>query len=148
VKEEKNLNEFSHLFKHWRTMKKNLKRNMKIYRQTSAILLNLFLCVILFAFHMNGHSKQCQYTVTKHRTIQEFRINCVCVNIYMYICTPTYIRPYVQGCENIHQPTDRICCRLEIRSAFPARWIGALSKVIPQSFRGLRFTEFLESRHK
>jgi len=77
-----------------------------------------------------------------------FRINCVCVNIYMYVCTLKCIRPYVQGCENIHQPTDRICCRLDIRSAFPARWIGAVSKAIPQSFRGLKFTEFLDSRQK
>ena len=75
-----------------------------------------------------------------------FRITCVFINIY--VCTVTYIRPYVHGCENIHHSTDSICCGLDIRSAFPARWIGAVSKAIPQSSRGLSFPKFLASRYK
>jgi hypothetical protein len=77
-----------------------------------------------------------------------FRITCVCTHIYIYVCTVTYIRPYVHGCESIHHSADSICRRLDIRSAFTARWIGALSIAVPQSSSGLSCPEFLASRHK
>ena len=39
----------------------------------------------------------------------------------MCVCTLTYLHPYVQEYENIRHPSNSICRRLDIRSAFPAR---------------------------
>ena len=128
MKEEKDLNEIPHLFKHWSTTKKSENKYEYISPNISYITEYILICVMIRISYertfktMPINSKE---TLNSPGT-SVFRITCVCVNTYMYVCTLTYVHPYVQECENIHQPTDSICCRLDIRSAFPVRWIGAL----------------------